>query len=222
MASGAEFPFNNAISRRTLLVGCGAVALNISMARLAVAAEPGTDLPDALMRRALAALERHRPHLAAFDRIGIADFTVASRYPRFHIVELVSGGSDALLVAHGRGSDPDHKGWLERFSNTPGSAASSSGAYVTAEGYEGQHGPSRRLVGLDPENSNVERRGIVIHAADYVSAEFASAHGKLGRSEGCFAFAHADLDTVLRKLGPGRLIFADKLPVWKPAIGRIA
>lgn len=211
MASAAELTFNNAISRRTLLLGCGAAALHMSLPSLAAAAELAPGPPDALLHRALGALERHRPYLAALDRIGVADFTVASRYPRFHIVDRLSGTSETLLVAHGRGSDPDHKGWLERFSNMPGSAASSWGAYVTADGYEGQHGPSRRLVGLDLENSNVERRGIVIHAADYVSAEFASEHGKLGRSEGCFAFAQADLDTVLRKLGSGRLIYADKL-----------
>lgn len=163
------------------------------------------------MRRALSALDRHRSQLAALDRIGIADFSAASRYPRFHIVDLASGAHKALLVAHGRGSDPDHKGWLQRFSNIPGSEASSSGAYLTADDYTGRHGASRRLIGLDPENSNAELRAIVIHAADYVSAEFAQMHGKLGRSQGCFAFARSDLDIVLRKLGPGRLIFADKL-----------
>lgn len=163
------------------------------------------------MRRALGALDRHRSRLTAFDRIGIVDFDTASRYPRFHIVDLMSGARETLLVAHGRGSDPDHKGWLEHFSNIPGSEASSSGAYLTADDYVGHHGASRRLIGLDPENSNAERRGIVIHAANYVSTEFAQMHGKLGRSEGCFAFAQTDLDIVLRNLGPGRLIFADKL-----------
>ncbi len=194
-----------------MLLGCGAVALAVSVPSLALGAELDAGPPEALMRRALSALDRHRSPLTALDRIGIADFSAASRYPRFHIVDLASGVRETLLVAHGRGSDPDHKGWLEHFSNIPGSAASSSGAYLTTDDYVGHHGPSRRLIGLDPENSNAERRGIVIHAADYVSAEFVRTHGKLGRSEGCFAFAQTDLDTVLRNLGPGRLIFADKL-----------
>jgi L,D-peptidoglycan transpeptidase YkuD (ErfK/YbiS/YcfS/YnhG family) len=35
--------------------------------------------------------------------------------------------------------------------------------------------------------------------------------GSLGRSEGCFAVAQSDLDRVLTRLGPGRLIVAAKL-----------
>jgi hypothetical protein len=36
-------------------------------------------------------------------------------------------------------------------------------------------------------------------------------HGKLGRSEGCFAFSRADQWAVMRKLAGGRMIYADKL-----------
>lgn len=212
MGSNAGRFLNDAISRRSMLLGCGALALAISAPSLAASAELASGPPEALMRGALGALDRHRSQLIARDRIGIADFSTASRYPRFHIVDLTNGARDTLLVAHGRGSDPDHKGWLEHFSNIPGSEASSSGAYLIGDDYVGHHGPSRRLIGLDPENSNAERRGIVIHAADYVSAEFAQIHGKLGRSEGCLAFARTDLDIVLRRLGPGRLIFAGKVP----------
>ena len=120
-------------------------------------------------------------------------------------------GSRALLVAHGRGSDPDHSGWVERFSNSPGSAASSAGAYVTGDAYYGRHGLSRRLIGLDPENCNAEARAIVIHAAPYVNPQIIRERGKLGRSEGCFAFDATDLNYVLGSLGPGRMIYADKL-----------
>jgi len=50
-----------------------------------------------------------------------------------------------------------------------------------------------------------------VHAAWYVSADMVAQHGKLGRSEGCFAFSDADLKSVLDQLGPGRLIYADKI-----------
>lgn len=198
-------------SRRVLLIGAG-VALAATRANCALRTD-GSENPidPALLRRALEAYERHRDRLSVRDYIGIADFSAPSRVPRFHLLDMVSGKTRPLLVAHGRGSDPDHSGWVERFSNLPGSAASSQGAYLTGEIYQGKHGRSRRLVGLDPDNSNAEARGIVVHAAWYVGPDMIRQHGKLGRSEGCFAFSETDLDGVLGRLGPGRLIYADKI-----------
>ena len=161
------------------------------------------------MRRALAALDRHAiPHR---DVIAVADFSLPSRSPRFHIVNLGNGDTRSYLVAHGRGSDPGHTGWLHRFSNAPGSYATSSGAYRTDGVYVGKHGRSIRLAGLDRGNDNARTRAIVVHGAWYVSPEMARAHGVLGRSEGCFALAAASLPDVLERLGPGRLIYADKV-----------
>jgi hypothetical protein len=135
---------------------------------------------------------------------------VPSRTPRFHIVNLSAGRIETCLVAHGRGSDPEHRGWLERFSNQPGSAASSAGAYLTGAIYEGRHGRSRRLAGLDAQNSNAEARAIVIHSAWYVGDGIVQQTGKLGRSEGCLAVATSDLDRVLARLSPGSLIYVGK------------
>jgi len=163
-----------------------------------------------LLRQALGALDRHRGAIRHRDVIGIVDFGRASHVPRFHILDLANGRHRSHLVAHGRGSDPDHSGWVRRLSNAPGSAASSSGAYLVGEDYIGKHGRSRRLIGLDPENSNVEVRRIVIHAARYVSPEIARS-GKLGRSEGCFAVAQADITQLLEHLGPGCMIYAGKI-----------
>src|SRR3546814_20785137 len=73
----------------------------------------------------------------------------------------------------------------------------SSGAYLTGSDYQGQHGLSQRLTGLDPDNSNAAVRAIVIHSAWYVSHKMIDDHGKLGRSEGCFAFDEADLSAVM-------------------------
>lgn len=200
-----------ALSRRALLMG-GVMALAASSARSAMRIGSSENAIDpALLQRALRAYERHRNQLSARDYIGIADFSAPSRVPRFHLLDIVSGNSRSLLVAHGRGSDPDHSGWVERFSNLPGSAASSQGAYLTGDIYQGKHGRSRRLVGLDPDNNNAEARAIVIHAAWYVSPGMVREHGKLGRSEGCFAFAENDLVAVLERLGPGRLLYADKI-----------
>ena len=176
----------------------------------ALPASPMTIRPD-LFRRALAALQRHHGSVVYRDRMAIADFNLPSAKPRFHVVDLVSGQSRSLLVSHGRGSDPGHTGWLSRFSNDVGSAASSSGAFVTGDLYVGQHGRSRRLVGLDSTNNNAEPRAIVVHSAWYVSPDMIAQHGKLGRSEGCFAVSTAELEYTLQALGTGRMIYADKV-----------
>lgn len=166
---------------------------------------------NALLARARAALDGHKAAIPYRDRVALADFSLASRDLRFHIVDLISGISNSYLVAHGKGSDPDHTGWLQRFSNDEGSLATSAGAYLTGEIYEGVHGASMRLLGLDPANSNAEARAIVIHAADYVSEEHIAAWGKLGRSEGCFVVARHMLPQVLGMLGPNRMLYADKV-----------
>ncbi len=68
-----------------------------------------------------------------------------------------------------------------------------------------------RLIGLDPLNNNAEMRAIVIHGADYVTEEHIAKWGKVGRSEGCLALAPHMLPQVLGLLGPGRMVYADKV-----------
>lgn len=197
------------LSRRRFC-GLGAGAL-LALPAISKAALPGDEPTRRLVDRARCALDRHHLSVLERDVIGVVDFAAPSRAPRFFLLDLASGRSSAVLVAHGRGSDPDHSGWVERFSNVPGSEASSVGAYLTGDLYTGKHGRSRRLKGLDDQNSNVESRAIVIHAASYVGADVARNTGKLGRSEGCLAVAQADLDFVLGRLGQGRLIYVDKI-----------
>lgn len=164
-----------------------------------------------LLSRARAAFDRHRHQLAQTDVVGIADFSRPSRESRFYLLDTGSGRITSHLVAHGRGSDPDHSGYLERFSNAIGSEASSHGGYVTGDFYQGKYGRSLRLAGLDPSNSNAETRAIVVHHAWYAEPEQLAEHGKLGRSEGCFALPYNSLQQVLARLGPGRFLYADKL-----------
>ncbi len=167
--------------------------------------------PTGLIDRAKAALATHEDTLLHTDRIGIADYSLHSAKKRFHIVDLANGTSQSFLVAHGKGSDLRHTGWLQKFSNVPGSEASSGGSYMTSETYVGKHGTSRRLKGLDPSNNMAEPRAIVIHGAWYAEPEMIGSYGKLGRSQGCFAFSESDLDIILERLGPGRLLYADKV-----------
>jgi hypothetical protein len=198
------------LSRRQLMTfGVAGLALSASGRALPLLSLPDQVSP-ALLGRARAALRLHQGRLSHSDRIGIVDFSRPSSAPRFFVVDVASGRTTAHLVAHGRGSDPAHTGWVQRFSNVPGSQASSGGAYVTGGAYMGGHGRSMRLEGLDTANSNVEARAIVVHAAWYVSPERAHTTGLIGRSEGCFAMTSNSRDTVMAELGAGRLIYADK------------
>ncbi len=156
-------------------------------------------------------LERLGDAIPHHDRVGIVDFAQPSWARRFALVDLTAGQIDYLPVTHGRGSDVEHDGWLKQFSDVPGSLASSRGAYRTGEYYVGKHDISMRLAGLDPDNRNAEPRAIVVHGAWYAEDAMIVQHGRLGRSEGCFAFGAAGLQQVLDRLGPGRLIFADRL-----------
>ena len=162
-----------------------------------------------LFARAKAALDQHQ--IYARDTIGVVDFSKPSSEPRFHLVDLASGEVESHRVCHGRGSDPSHSGYLERFSNDFGSYASSNGTYTTGDYYDGKYGLSMKVRGLDWTNNNAEPRAIVIHNAWYAEDDMIPLHGQLGRSEGCFAMSRDSQYAVMRKLAGGRMIYADKL-----------
>jgi hypothetical protein len=174
-----------------------------------VAAEPVID--PRLLARARAAYDRFRPMVSRPGTVVIADFAKASRDPRFYLLDTASGRTTQHLVAHGRGSDPAHSGYVEHFSNRIGSEATSAGAYLTGDYYQGKYGRSMRVNGLEDRNSNANTRAIVIHSAWYAEPHVAAESGKLGRSEGCFAVSHASLQEVLARLGPGHFLYADKV-----------
>jgi hypothetical protein len=171
---------------------------------------PDGQLAPSLLRLAFDALDRHHESITHRDFIGIVDFSLPSRVARFYVVNVADRSVRAHLVAHGRGSDPSHTGWLERFSNEPRSNATSAGAYRTGSFYYGAHGHSMRLEGLDSTNSNALSRALVVHSAWYVSQQIVGDTGMLGRSEGCFAVAESSLPEITTLLGPGHLIYAAK------------
>jgi hypothetical protein len=199
------------LSRRLFVnLALASLVSGTALARLPAGRTESLDgrLDPSLLRRALDALEQHHGSISYRDFIGVADFSLPSRAPRFHLVNLAAGNVRSHWVAHGRGSDPAHTGWLERFSNEPRSNATSAGAYRTGSVYLGAHGRSMRLEGLDPTNSNALSRAIVVHGAWYVNEEMIGHSGMLGRSQGCFAVADSNLPEIIARLGPGRLIYA--------------
>ncbi len=190
------------------MIGGPSFSSQLPPIRSAIATAPGGTDP-ILFAKAKAALDQHK--IYARDTIGLVDFSKPSNEPRFFLVNLMNGQVDSHLVAHGRGSDPDHSGFVEQFSNEFGSHATSNGTYATSDYYQGKYGLSMKIRGLDWSNYNAEPRAIVIHNAWYAEPDMIAQHGKLGRSEGCFAFSRKSQFDVMGKLAGGRMIYADKL-----------
>ncbi len=127
------------------------------------------------------------------------------------MVDLANGTVESHLVATAAARIRITRAIVERFSNDFGSYATSNGTYVTTDYYDGKYGLSLRVRGLDWSNNNAEARAIVIHNAWYAEPDMIPLHGKLGRSEGCFAMSRKSQYEVMRKLAGGRMIFAEKL-----------
>lgn len=114
----------------------------------------------------------------------LIDFSLSANSKRLWVIDLTTG--DVLfhsLVAHGRNTGQE---FASNFSNASESYKSSLGFYSTGEIYNGKHGMSLRLDGLEKGvNDNARSRGVVMHAADYVSNSFIKNNHRLGRSQGC-------------------------------------
>lgn len=202
------------INRRCFLATGAALAGAAALpARVAAQAIPWSSRESAILAVARREVERAGAVLWRRDIVGIADFGVHSSIPRFHFANLEDGSVRSVLVSHGTGSDPEHDGWLNHFSNLEGSNATSRGAYITWEWYVGRYGTSIRLGGLDPSNNNALSRYIVMHAAEYATPDHVARWGRLGRSNGCFALGPADFREALWHLSGGRLLFADRLGI---------
>lgn len=140
------------------------------------------------------------------DIITIIDFSLSSTKKRMFVVDFIS---QKLLfntyVAHGVNSG---KEFANRFSNIPSSLQSSLGFYETTHTYEGKHGYSLQLNGLEKGiNDNVDKRAIVIHGAPYVSEGFIRQQGFLGRSWGCPAIPEKYVKPIIDRIKQGSCLF---------------
>lgn len=138
--------------------------------------------------------------------LSVIDFSQKSTQKRWYIINLKSGSVWNIHVSHGKGSDSNHDGYAEKFSNTSGSNATSLGFYSTAKTYQGSNGYSLKLDGLSSTNSKARSRAIVIHGASYVQDKAVIQ----GRSWGCPAVSMANRDKVINMLKGGSLIYAFK------------
>jgi len=118
------------------------------------------------------------------DILTLIDFSLSSNTKRLWVIDLATNTVlFQSLVAHGRNTGEE---FASEFSNRNSSYQSSLGFYATGEIYQGKHGASLRLDGLEKGvNDNARQRAVVVHGADYVSDSFIQNHKRLGRSQGC-------------------------------------
>ncbi|MBL0013776.1 MAG: murein L,D-transpeptidase catalytic domain family protein [Flavobacterium sp.] len=118
------------------------------------------------------------------DILTIIDFSLSSNTKRMWVIDMAA--QVVLMnsyVAHGKNTGEE---FAKSFSNENSSFKSSLGFYTTGEIYNGKHGMSLKLDGLEKGiNDKARERGIVMHAADYVSNDFIKSNKRLGRSQGC-------------------------------------
>ncbi len=197
-------------SAHSILRAAACLVLLLASARAAGAA--GEAPRPALLERGLSAYAR----LEAAGRVrnpvlSVIDYSLPSSQRRLWVLDPDS--KQVLFreyVAHGRGSsDPDRPELAVRFGNEVGSLRSSLGAFLTEEPYQGIHGTSLRLLGLEPgRNDHAEERQIVIHPADYVSRAFRlQSGGRLGRSFGCPALDPSVAKRVIERIRSGSVLY---------------
>lgn len=184
-----------------------------AVARLSYAVRPLSH-PKALETafRSYFAFKAEHPHQVTKPYLYFVDYGLPSTKPRGYVFDmqslrLVEG---PFAVAHGRGSSESRAGIPTRFSNRPGSAATSLGLYLAQEIYDfnGNAGGRRyrsiglRLKGLSGAyNDNARIRGVVAHGAPYVNDK------RAGRSEGCPALEQSRAQRLLPKLADGGMVF---------------
>lgn len=133
------------------------------------------------------------------DILTLVDFSLSSNVKRLWVIDMASNTIlYNSLVAHGRNTGEE---FANSFSNANSSFKSSLGFYATGEIYNGKHGMSLKLDGLERGvNNNARVRGVVIHSADYVSNSFIKNNKRLGRSQGCPAIPAEALKGIVNTI----------------------
>ena len=141
------------------------------------------------------------------DVLTVIDYSRPSTEPRLFVIDVPAGRVKfAERVAHGRGSGENV---TERFSNKFGSRMTSLGVFRAADTYDGHHGISLHLDGLEPGfNDHARDRTIVMHGADYVNDQIIAAQGRLGRSWGCPAVRPEIAQKLFEAIQGGSLVVA--------------
>jgi hypothetical protein len=163
--------------------------------------------PDAVKAGLTAYQKAREKGLDQKGLLTIIDFTKPSADRRMLVFDL---NQQKVLfntwVAHGKNSGEAN---ATSFSNDARSLKSSLGVFVTSDIYDGKHGESLRVQGLEPGiNDNALKRDIVIHSAQYVGADVAKSRGKLGRSWGCMAVSPKTIQPLINTIKGNTLVVA--------------
>ncbi len=187
--------------------------------------DPSNVVPRGLLEDALVFYDVHQARIANSAYLTVVDLSLFSGKDRFWLVDLTSGAVEPHKVAHGSGSDPEHDGYANTFSNVSDSNQSSLGFSLTAEIYDGTHQHSMRLDGVSPDgspnhmaNTRMRDRLVVVHEATYVDDGNTA---KQGRSNGCPALDPSIEVAVVDKIHGGSLFYiANGTPLAAP-VGRV-
>lgn len=140
------------------------------------------------------------------DVLTLIDFSKPSTAERLVVLDLRNKKVlYTSLVSHGRNSGGNY---ATSFSNQNGSYKSSLGFYVTENTYNGKHGTSLVLNGLEKGfNDQAKQRAIVVHGATYTNPKVAASAGRLGRSLGCPALPMSNYKPIINTIKDGTLLF---------------
>jgi hypothetical protein len=162
-----------------------------------------SEVPQKALDNAFAYFNKNQSVIRNKKYMSIFDIGQHSGQRRLFLINLDTGAVQSMHVSHGSGSDANHDGIATTFSNTSGSNMSSLGFMLTAETYNGKHGESLKLDGLEARNSKVRSRAIVIHSASYVDPNLS----KMGRSQGCPAVSLTNIKDFISKTKNGSLYY---------------
>lgn len=137
----------------------------------------------------------------------ILDYTKPSNEERLYLLDLESGGMFKSLVAHGRNSGVLFAEDTSR-GNHMNSNQTAEGFMQISEQYMGKYGKAYRMDGLEPRNSNIRDRAVVMHQAAYATPNFVKQTGRLGRSFGCPAVPPESMRFLLEKKLEGSLVYS--------------
>lgn len=165
----------------------------------------------AAVRAALRHYEAHRDKLKNHRYLTVIDYTKPSFSKRMVLVDLKTRKAEHFLVAHGKRSGTVY---ATEFSNQPETLKSCRGLFLTGKPYQGKHGTSLVLHGLQRGvNDKAYERGIVLHGADYVDPRSVGVNGgRLGRSFGCPAVPRTAVYEIVDKIKGGSLLYIHAAP----------
>lgn len=141
------------------------------------------------------------------ELFSIIDFTKDCNSKRFYTIDLEKMKIVYYTyVTHGKKSG---ERMATSFSDAVESNKSSIGFYITGNTYNGGNGYSLMLHGDEKGyNSNLAKRSVVVHAADYANEDYIARNGRMGRSLGCPALPENIYKQVIETIKEKTMIFA--------------